>query len=610
MVSKRDIDKLFKQKHFTGHQVGRILLESLLDQLYDRPPKISDQEIAKMKDHLANEYEGGIYNIYVNIYAGLIDVFNFVQMLSNNAMLNLVALKGNVSLLSQAALDHQMKLNEPVTITERQFRRYETNYKKYLKEVSNQHKNEKILLIHYLQSKLETILDESTWEDTDEETFWKKYSHIKEILDQYDKDHNSIPAKSNQYIRKLYRDYHQDDSSPIKGLKSLAFFEALNTKQYDKELQDQIKSKRLNLSLQELKAYLLKSYLSERYENNLSKDDASEQAFKDNDIYLHYFNNLKSSADFDDTLPDHLTKKDLIDNWIFDIPAIYFDDNTNTSTTNKINTENIQNLDQILAKELFDIFKATAQDLSALTPDIKEILTFNDPNELLNKKITQGILAKKGDNFYKDYISITWLRSEDDYGMWRVFPKKYQYQARFHGFSVYHDPSNDTEEDHFTKIADQEEKDFFKRIEEYTDDQQVTQRYTSIEKFITLYQAYSQFINGVIIFSNDTDLSEFKKVPAYRAFLKEIDKFHAIRNLSLYELEDMIRDKKLLQDTQKRIIDSFPLIDLNKPRIKKEKPEDIASYIAKIFSQEDGKPISTVTVLDDIVRGDIDVKKG
>jgi hypothetical protein len=610
MVSKRNIDKLFKQKHFTGHQVGRILLESLLDQLYDIPPRISDQEIAKMKDHLANEYEGGIYDIYVNIYAGLIDVFNFVQMLSNNAMLNLVALKGNVSLLSQAALDHQMKLNEPVTITERQFRRYETNYKKYLKEVSNQHKNEKILLIHYLQSKLETILDESTWEDTDEETFWKKYSHIKEILDQYDKDHNSIPAKSNQYIQKLYRDYHQDDSIPIEGLKSLAFFKALNTKQYDKELQDQIKSKHLNLSLQELKAYLLKSYLSERYENNLSKDDASEQAFKDNDIYLHYFNNLKSSADFDDTLPDHLTKKDLIDNSIFDIPAIYFDDNTNTSTTNKINTENIQNLDQILAKELFDIFKATAQDLSALTPDIKEILTFNNPNELLNKKITQGILAKKGDNFYKDYISITWLRSEDDYGMWRVFPKKYQYQARFHGFSVYHDPSNDTEEDHFTKIADQEEKDFFKRIEEYTDDQQVTQRYTSIEKFITLYQAYSQFINGVIVFSNDTDLSKFKKVPAYRAFLKEIDKFHTIRNLSLYELEDMIRDKKLLQDTQKRIIDSFPLIDLNKPRIKKEKPEDIASYIAKIFSQEDGKPISTVTVLDDIVRGDIDVKKG
>lgn len=609
MVSKKDIDKLFKQKHFTGHQVGRILLDSLLDQLYDRPPKISDQEIAKMKDHLANEYEGGIYDTYVNIYAGLIDVFNFVQMLSNNAMLNLVALKGDVSLLSQATLDHQMKLNEPVTITERQFRRYETNYKKYLKEVSNQHKNEKILLIHYLQSKLETILDESTWKDTDKETFWKKYSHIKEILDQYDKDHNSIPAKSNQYIQKFYRDYHQDDSNPIEGLKSLAFFETLNTKQYDKELQDQIKSKHLNLSLQELKAYLLKSYLSERYENNLSKDDASEQAFKDNDIYLHYFNNLKSSADFDDTLPDHLTKKDLIDNWIFNIPAIHFDDNTNTSTTNKINTENIQSLDQILAKELFDIFKATAQDLSALTPDIKEILTFNDPNELLNKKTTQGILAKKGDNFYKDYISITWLRSEDDYGMWRVFPKKYQYQAHMHGFSVYHDPNNNTEEDHFTKIADQEEKSFFQKIEEYTDDQQVSQRYASIEKFITLYQAYDQFINGLIIFSKDEDLGEFKKVPAYREFLNELNKFHAIRNLSLYELEDMIHDKKLLKDTQKRIITGFPLIDLKQTRIEKNNLEDIASYIARTFSQEDSKPISTVTVLDDIVRGDINAKK-
>ena len=609
MVSKKDIGKLFKQKHFTGHQVGRILLDSLLDQLYDRPPKISDQEIVKMKDHLANEYEGSIYDTYVNIYAGLVDMFNYVQMLSNNAMLNLVTLKGDLSLLSQATLDHQMKINEPVTITERQFRRYETKYRKYLKETSDQHKKQKILVFHYLQSRLENILDESSWEDTDKETFWKKYPHIKEILDQYDKDHNSIPAKSNQYIQKFYRDYHQDDSSPIEGLKSLAFFEALNTKQYDKELQDQIKSKHLNLSLKDLKAYLLKSYLSERYENNLSKDDASEQAFKDNDIYLQYFDNLKNSAKVDDALPDHLTKKDLLDNWIFNIPAIHFDDNTNTSTTNKINTENIQSLDQILAKELFDIFKATAQDLSALTPDIKEILTFNDPNELLNKKTTQGILAKKGDNFYKDYISITWLRSEDDYGIWRVFPKKYQYQARFHGFSVYHDPSNDTEEDHFTKIADQEEKDFFKRIEEYTDDQQVSQRYASIEKFITLYQAYDQFINGLIIFSKDEDLGEFKKVPAYREFLNELNKFHTIRNLSLYELENMIRDKKLLKDTQKRIITGFPLIDLKQKRIEKNNLEDIASYIARTFSQEDSKPISTVTVLNDIVRGDINAKK-
>ena len=609
MVSKKDIGKLFKQKHFTGHQVGRILLDSLLDQLYDRPPKISDQEIVKMKDHLANEYEGSIYDTYVNIYAGLVDMFNYVQMLSNNAMLNLVTLKGDVSLLSQATLDHQMKINEPVTITERQFRRYETKYRKFLKETSDQHKKQKKLVFHYLQSRLENILDESSWEDTDKETFWKKYPHIKEILDQYDKDHNSIPAKSNQYIQKFYRDYHQDDSSPIEGLKSLAFFEALNTKQYDKELQDQIKSKHLNLSLKDLKAYLLKSYLSERYENNLSKDDASEQAFKDNDMYVQYFDNLKNRAKVDDALPDHLTKKDLLDNWIFDIPAIHFDDNTNTSTTNEINTENIQSLDQILAKELFDIFKATAQDLSALTPDIKEILTFNDPNELLNKKTTQGILAKKGDDFYKDYISITWLRSEDDYGMWRVFPKKYQYQAHMHGFSVYHDPSNDTEEDHFTKIADQEEKAFFKRMEEYTDDQQVSQRYASIERFITLYQAYDQFINGLIIFSKDEDLGEFKKVPAYREFLNELNKFHAIRNLSLYELENMIRDKKLLKDTQKRIITGFPLIDLKQKRIEKDNLEDIASYIARTFSQEDSKPISTVTVLNDIVRGDINAKK-
>ena len=70
----------------------------------------------------------------------------------------------------------------------------------------------------------------------------------------------------------------------------------------------------------------------------------------------------------------------------------------------------------------------------------------------------------------------------------------------------------------------------------------------------------------------------------------------------------MIHDKKLLKDTQKRIIDGFPLIDLSRPRFKQNKLEDIASYIARTFSQEDSKPISTVSVLDDIVRGDIDAK--
>lgn len=598
MVSKKDIGKLFKQNKFTGHQVGRILLESLLDQLYDRPPKVSDEEIVKMKDHLANEYEGSIYDTYVNIYAGLVDMFNYVQMLSNNAMLNIITLKDDVSLLLQVTLDHQMKINKPVTITERQFRRYKTKYRKYLKEVSDQHKKQKILVFHYLQKRLENILDESSFKDTDKETFWKKYSHIKKVLDQYDKDHKSIPVKSNQYIQDLYREYHKDYSSISENSKRFAFITTINTSEHDEELQNQIKNKHLDLSLKELKTYLLKSYLSERYENNLSKSDASEQAFKDNGVYLQYFDNLRKEEN-DYTIPDSLTKKDLIDNGIF----AFYTDGTNTS-------EDLKKLDQILAEELFDIFKATAQDLLALNPDLKEILSFNDLKELLSKEITKGELAKKGDDYYKDYVSITWLRSEEYYGIWRIFPKKYQHQARFRGFSVYHDPSNDTEEDHFTKLADQDEKDFFQRIEKYTSDQQVEQRYDSIEKFITLYQAYNQFINGVIVFSNDMNLGDFKKVPTYREFLDGVDRFHTIRNLSLCELEDMnmIHDKKLLKDTQKRIIDAFPLIDLSRPRFKQNKPEDIASYIARTFSHEDSKPISTVSVLDDIVRGDIDAK--
>ena len=612
MVRKSDINRLFKQKHFTGHQVGRLLLETLLDQLYHQPQRISDEEIAQMRDNLANEYEGSIYDTYVNIYASLVDIYNFIQSYGTSAELNLVALKSDVALISRTALDHQSKLYEPVTITERQYRRYETKYRKYLKSVSDQHKKSAVAVMHYLQERFEIITDQSKWEETDETTFWKKYPHVKQALDQYKSDGTCIPLKWDKFLRKVNQQLNQPDHLASTNLKSYAFDETIRTHEHDKELQDQIDSKHLNITLKDLKTSLLTAYLSERYEKGLSKNDASEQAFIDNGVYLKYLINIKESTDAikeENKLPSPLTKYDVIRYYFFDIPSIYMDDDSGQSTNQDISTADIQKLDQFLAEDFFDLYQALSKDISTLHPKMQDILAFKDQQELLHKKTTEGDLAKAGDDFCKEDTSITSLRSNDDYGIWNVFPKKHQHQAKMHGFSVYHDPANELEEDHFTKLAEKEDSDFYQHIKEYTSDQQTSKRYNAIHEFIALYQAYEEFIDALIVFSNDPDLGEFKKAPAYKSFLIELNNFHALRNLTLYELEQTIHDQKLLKQTQDRIISTFELIDTDTEYITPRKVEDVASYIARIFSQEDGTPISTAKLLNDIAGGKIDAKK-
>ena len=326
MVRKSDINRLFKQKHFTGHQVGRLLLETLLDQLYHQPQRISDEEIAQMRDNLANEYEGSIYNTYVNIYASLVDIYNFIQSYGTSAELNLVALKSDVALISRTALDHQSKLYEPVTITERQYRRYETKYRKYLKSVSDQHKKSAVAVMHYLQERFEIITDQSKWEETDETTFWKKYPHVKQALDQYKSDGTCIPLKWDKFLRKVNQQLNQPDHLASTNLKSYAFDETIRTHEHDKELQDQIDSKHLNITLKDLKTSLLMAYLSERYEKGLSKNDASEQAFIDNGVYLKYLINIKESTDAikeENKLPKEEVPDETVDNNLISENNIY-----------------------------------------------------------------------------------------------------------------------------------------------------------------------------------------------------------------------------------------------------------------------------------------------
>ena len=96
MVNKKSIDNLLKKKKYKGEQLGRILLLTLVDQIYNRPPRAPIDQLSQMINNLANGYEGSVYNTYVNIYAEMADAYNAIQASAVQAHLGLTNIKMNL----------------------------------------------------------------------------------------------------------------------------------------------------------------------------------------------------------------------------------------------------------------------------------------------------------------------------------------------------------------------------------------------------------------------------------------------------------------------------------------------------------------------------------
>ena len=196
MVNKKSIDNLLKKKKYKGEQLGRILLLTLVDQIYNRPPRVPIDQLSQMINNLANGYEGSVYNTYVNIYAELADAYNAIQASAVQARLGLTNIKLSLSVMTRAAISREMKLSSPVTITERQFRRYQTKYNKYIKEVADSFKDQENTVLEYLLSRLDYIIREIIEpfnEDADEGSNKEDYSSIEAVLEQY--KHEDISPK-------------------------------------------------------------------------------------------------------------------------------------------------------------------------------------------------------------------------------------------------------------------------------------------------------------------------------------------------------------------------------------------------------------------------------
>ena len=533
MVNKKSIDNLLKKKKYKGEQLGRILLLTLVDQIYNRPPRAPIDQLSQMINNLANGYEGSVYNTYVNIYAEMADAYNAIQASAVQAHLGLTNIKMNLSVMTRAAASQEMKMEKPVTITERQYRRYQTKYKKFIKEAADKYKNEQHTVLDYLLSRLETIFIYFD-DEPDEDELKKlnsKYKNIAAILEQY--KHENISLKWDAPIRKIYKTHNANDVKIQQFNYQLVLDNIIHSTLYDNKIKDQLDNLKED-TVEDVKTNLDAIYLMAKFSKEMDTNEASKYAL--NKVGLKFDELEEIENEPEKELPDPITKRDIFDYYIFDM-AVFDPDNPKY---NRIDAEDVQTLNDFYKAELMDMLKATSKDLIKESPKLESLISINDPEDL-DRVLTGKELAKAGDSFYKDMTSVTTLKDEHDYGMWNVFPKKDQKRARQYGFSVFHGAADDytkAGEYYFTQTQKEEDQLFMAELDIYTSSSdQLDQSYEMIEKYFKEYQAYCKFVDGLAKFADSKEVKDFKPIPEQTNVLNEIDNIQALRNLVLSQLK-------------------------------------------------------------------------
>lgn len=590
MVSNKDLNKLLsKGKDIKGAQVGRAVLSTLVDDAQGKKHRISDEEISKLVDNISNAYEGDVYNSFTNAYASIIDAYNYIESLINNALLSAYNIKNYLTSETSMASIEQLRQFSPVIITERQYRRYLTKFNKYIKDIATENKKNTVSVFGYIYDGLDGLIEDISPEISTEpnQKLRKKYLELTKIVDEY----------ATEPISKETQDFFADLLSKIKPFSmkdpyTSNYYRFLGSKDEEtrKRMLELYDDKYLQTEADKEKAiqsFQLKlvDLVYEGMAHDLSQEEACNQAFQKLSPRLW----MDDDDDDDDIDITPKTKLDLAHDPVL---SYVYDD----IEDNPFDAETQQKIIQKVFEEIPEIIQARAQDIIKEYPKMKDFLTITNVDDL-TKKVTWNQLAKAGDASYKEKISITKLK--EVYSITNVFPKSIKERAESYGFSVYHGNKDEAElknQEDITK--NQLLKDLNETIKGHTHNR-IKESYDSIEDFLTKFQAYQLFIKGLIKFTNYKPLDAFINPARYDDFCKEIDNIRTLRNVELGAISKIYPDNKELRANIKKV---YPEIDVNKARTKETNVSKVASYLAEIL-KGDAKPISITFVLNKIAEG-------
>lgn len=631
MYTKSQFNQLLKtRKHWTGKQLGRLIIQTGIETLNGKEPVTTSEVITPLVQQLTSSKDIEDYTMYANIHAGMTSAWNFVEAVGNEAIANLTYIRSIISRLRDFSSAELTNRQRPVMITQAEYQKYKYEYNKAWKEHKEYMLNRKITLG-------ELLIDSISDKREDDINIHVYGPNATKVINQYK---NKFFSKEDiSLLRDFMQEHHvtyKYDSEErweakeiIREFKELKYFEYIDhdTKAF---LIACYLKKSCPVGQEEFNEYAkqaLKKYISLVeskqleliYSSNLTFDKAlltvlKEYPFK---FMKHPDERLKELPNTVPYVPDKLSYADLLfTNKETSRLSIEFWQYTYRGHDNPDTR-----YDKFIQDHFMEFIKASKKDLIQKYPKMSNKLDkVTNSTSFIIPQFTFQTLATAGFKVFQDLTSDEAI--SDDIRFIDMFPENRRKQVQFAGYAIYHNDAYtpyhsdvytpDLQKKRTTHLDKVIGDDWFSAIQHYDilnfvpntfkyNEKKLKEAFDSLAYYMKVQATYEDYFKGLARIMDDTSFRKFNRTTAYSSFLVNVEDYKK-DILSLLEyLSQIIDGHEAKTKTLNAIKTSLPMVQTSYPNYKHKTIKELAELLEQSYRTP--MPVSVMNIFNDISEG-------
>lgn len=606
MYTKNQFNHLMKtRKHWTGKQVGRIILQTSIEDLNGKTPIVDNQEFAPIINNFNDREDLIEYTMYANMASGIISAWNFVNAVGNEAVANLTYINSIISQIIDYSNAEERNRLSPVIISPEQYEKYKESYAKVKAVNDEKVKNRKITLGELLTDTSATTKENGT----------KEYGpNTSKVMEKYRKtffsnsDINYLRTFVHSSKHPVKHDNYNDEQL-LKGFNDIA--EAINP------LNRLVRKKYPELYSIDRTT---EAFLSAHYTpNSLKGKDADHEKRLDKvmENYVHIVRNeqLKIMYAQDITFKEALLKA--IEAYPFELPtkSLFNRVNTVPFIPDKLSyadllfdneeTVNIAlafwnysylehdkdnpEYNEFIRSHFKDFIKASKKDLIQKYPKMSNILDeATNSTSFIIPQFTYETLATAGVKLFEDIIEDA---TEDETRFYEMFPENQQEQVERAGYAVFHsNPRIPVPKKYLSKL----QKDFLSEMQHYdienlipyvlkSNEDKLKKAFHAIKYYTKVQTTYEDYFKGISRVADDIKIRKYNKTTAYDEFTKSVQSYYKNLYTLLQLIDKVIDDKESKITAINTVKKHLPMVKTTYPNYKHKTIKEIASLLIQSY---------------------------
>lgn len=626
MYTKSQFNRLLKtRKHWTGKQLGRLILQTGMETLNGKTPVTTTETITPLVNQLTSDKDIADYTMYANIYSGMTSAWNFVEAVGNEAIANLTYIRSIISRLKDFSSAELTNRQRPVMITQAEYQKYKDEYNKTWKEHKEYVLNIKITLGELLTD----AIAGSKEDDSDIHIYGPNAT---KVINQY----------KNKFFSKedisLLRDFMQEHHFAYKG-DSEEDWEADSLIGEFKALKNYMFPEYFEYIDQDTKAFLITYYLKKSrpvgqkefdkyakqalkkyidlveskqleliYSSNLTFDKALLKVLKEYPFKFmkHHDEWLKEFRNTVPYVPDKLSYADLLfTNKETSRLSIEFWQYTNRGHDNPDTR-----YDKFIQDHFMEFMKASKKDLIQKYPKMSnELDKVTNSTSFIIPQFTYQTLATAGFKVFQDLTSDETIN--EDIRFLDMFPENRRKQARFAGYAIYHSDAStpDLQQKRTTHLDKILGDDWLSAIQHYDilnfipdtfkyNEKKLREAFDSLTYYMKVQATYEDYFKGLARIMDDTSFRKFNRTTAYSSFLTNVEGYKKDILSLLGYLSQIIDGHEAKAKTLNTIKSSLPMVQTTYSNYKHKTIKELAELIEQSYRTP--MPISVMNIFNTI----------